>query len=346
MKKKPDYKQLLQMRRYNPDFTPDDDIPIFTIDKKIIGNNQNLVTLQAKQKSGKTTFSTAAIASALTGDPVFRILIRLAQSKKRVAFFDTEQGQADFYKTIRKIKSLANLQTFPHYFDAYNMREDDPDDIIGAINEYVDSCQDIGLLLIDNSTDLLNSFNDESESKTKIQNFKRWTKKANNLAIQCLHTGRSGENSLGHYGAFTDRASQSVLHIEKTERGTVVCKPKYMRSDEDFEPIELIYNKDIHNWQETFYIDESEKSNTKVAKASPGDYDGQKHRSLLSYIFQSEGIICSHDDLMKGIAEVYAVPRQWAKECVVHLLKEGIIFRLHEGYTMTKQARLFISQPA
>lgn len=343
-KQKVDYKALLQLRRYNPDFSPDDDIPIFTIDNKIIGNNQNLVTLQAKQKSGKTTFSSAVIASALTSTPIFRLLIQLIPNKKRVAFFDTEQGQADFYKTIKKIKSLGTIGTFPSWFDAFNMREDDPDDIIGAIDEYINTYKDIGLILVDNSTDLLNSFNDEAESKSKIQNFKRWTKTGNNLAIQCLHTGRSGENSIGHYGAFTDRASQSVLHIEKTERGTVVCKPKYMRSDEDFEPIELLYNKEIHNWQETFYVDESESKNTKVAKAGPADYDQMKHRSLLSYIFQAEGVLCNYDDLLKGIREIYAVPNQWAKECIVHLVREGIIFKMAEGYTMQKQARLFIDK--
>lgn len=346
MKKQIDYKALLAMRRFNPDYDPVEEKAIFTIDNKIIGNNQNLVTLQAKQKSGKTTFLTAILASALTGDPVFRFLVRLLQSKKRIAYFDTEQGQADFYKTIRKVKSLASLQTFPGNFDAYNMREDDPADIIGAVNEYVTTFNDIGLIVIDNSTDLLNSFNDEAESKEKIQNFKRWTKQGNNLAVQALHTGRSGENTLGHFGAFSDRASQSVLHVEKTERGTVTCKAKYMRSDEDFDPIELQFNPGIHNWEETFYTDEAASASKREARKAPGDYDSISHRAKLSYIFNSEGSVCPHDDLVKGIGEIYAVPRQWAKECVHHLLSEKIIFRLHEGYTMQQQTKLFIQTSA
>lgn len=338
-----DYRQLLALRRYDPNIEPPPERAVLTIDGNIIGNNQNIVTIQAKQKQGKTTYLTAIIASALTGDPVFRMQVHLQRGKQRVAYFDTEQGRGDFYKTIKKIKQLSTLQTFPGHFDAFNMREDDPEDIIGAIGEYMSIYPDCGLLVVDNSTDLLNSFNDEAESKTKIQHFKRWTKQGNNLAIQALHTGRSGENTLGHFGAFSDRASQSVLHIEKTERGTVTCKPRYLRSSEDFDPIEIAYNRDIHNWEETFYVD-VEKSTGRVARATPGDIDDLSHRSKLSFVFNAEGIIIDYKVLVNGICEVYNMPQQWAKECVKYLIMSQIVFKIETGYTMQRQTRLFIEK--
>lgn len=343
--KKPviDFKEILRARRYDPNIEPDPEYPILTIDGRTIGNNQNLVTLQAKQKAGKTSFLTAIMASALTGTPVFRMLVRLIQGKQRIAYFDTEQGKADFYKTIHRVKSLSSIGTFPRTFDAFNMREDDPDIIIGSINEYMNCCPDCGLLIVDNSTDLLNSFNDEAESKTKIQHFKRWTKTGDTLAIQALHTGRSGDNTLGHFGAFSDRASQSVLHVEKTERGTITCKPKYMRSDEDFDPIEIAFDRDRHNWTETFYIDESETS-VKQARKAPTEYQETEHKAKLSYIFNAEGFVCDYMELVSGIAEVYAVPKQWAKECVAHCLRSQIIFKIEAGYTMMRQGKLFIEK--
>lgn len=337
------YKELLALRRFDPNYEPPPEVAVLTIDNHIIGNNQNIVTLQAKQKAGKTSFLTAIMASGLTGDPVFRMQVRLLPGKKRIAYFDTEQGMTDFTKIIRRVKSLAHLQTFPGHFDAFNMREDDPVDIIGCINTYMQDYTDCGLLIIDNSTDLLNSFNNEEESKEKIQNFKRWTKQGNNLAIQALHTGRSGENTLGHFGAFSDRASQSVLHIEKTERGTVTCKPKYLRSAEDFDPIEIEFNREIHNWQETFYTEPTEGPQ-KVQRAAPSDYNVIDHKAKLSYIFGAEGLVIDYNTLVNGIVEIYAVPKQWAKLCVQHLIVSGIVYKIETGYTMMQQTKLFIEK--
>lgn len=337
--KKIDAKKILNDSRYDPNSEPPDETPILMVNGKIVGTSQNIVTVQAKQKAGKTTYLSAIIAAALSRLQIFSISVRLPEDKRRVAFFDIEQGRSDFYKTIKRIKNLACLGTFPSNFDAFNLREYGPTQIVAAIHLYVHENPDCGLLVIDPATDTLESFNDEIESKQKVQYLKTWSKQGNRLIIQTMHTGRSNENSLGHYGAFSDRASQSVLQVQKEENNSISLLPKYMRSDEDFDPISVMYNKEKYEWEETIYIAEGQNS-TKVARKLPQEYDIMDNRTKLSYIFNSQPV-CDHKYLVKGICEMYALPLQLAKESIAWFLSEKIFYKNDQGYTMQQQGKFF-----
>lgn len=334
---------ILRSRRFDPSAEVPEEKRVMMINGRIIANNQNIVTMQAKQKSGKTVFMTAIMAAALSKLEVFRIMVLLPEDKKRVVFMDTEQGQSDFYKVLKRMKSLAGLYNYPSWFDAYNFREDDPDTIVACIDRYIQCYPDTGLALVDNTTDLLNSFNDEVESKSKIQLFKKWSKQNDTVFVQALHTGRGGENSLGHYGAYSDRASQSVLHIEKTERGTIVMRPHYMRSDEDFDPIELMYNREAHNWEETIHISDADKAQIRGKHVPMEGYDDTEHHARLSYIFNTFPF-CPYDKVVQGIMEIYACPRQFAKESLRFFLQKGFIYKTIDGYTRNQQAKLYIDE--
>jgi hypothetical protein len=56
-----------------------------------------------------------------------------------------------------------------------------------------------------------------------------------------MHLSKSSGNTLGHFGSMADRYAQSVVTIEKTELNQLVLKPKFLRSDGDFEPVAISY---------------------------------------------------------------------------------------------------------
>lgn len=337
--KKIDAKKILSDSKYDPTIDVPDEIPILIINGKIIGTCQNIVTLQAKQKAGKTTYLTAIIAAALSRLTIFSITARLPEGKRRVAYFDIEQGRSDFYKTIKRIKSLGCMTNYPSNFDAHNLREYGPAQIIAALHQYCNDTPDCGLMVIDPATDILESFNDEAESKMKIQYLKTWSKKSNNLIVQTIHTGRSNENSLGHYGAFSDRASQSILQVQKEENNSITLMSKYQRSDADFDPVSVMYNNEKHEWEETIYMPEGQNSN-RIARKLPQEYDIPDNRTKLSYIFNSQPV-CDHKFLVKGITEMYALPLQLAKESISWFLAEKLFYKTDEGYTMQQQGKFF-----
>lgn len=345
MKKKEqkDYAELLQARKYNPDKPPPPEQIVFLIEQKNIGTLQNFVTITGMQKSGKTTYMSAMIAAALTNEEKLGMRLRLPENKRRVSYWDTEQGDYDFHQTMLKINSFTGIDKLPPTFDSYNLREDDPKDIILMIQKYLELHKDCGLLLIDGILDLIESFNDEAESKRLVNLLKQLTKKHDLLALLTLHKGKTTSTTLGHLGSMADRAAQSVLMVEKNkERGTFILKADYLRSADDFTPVEIYFNKGAHLWETTIYNPEQD---TKVKKLQlkPHELDRSMHETNVTRIYTLQEIY-EYKALVQNISEFYARSRDWSRECVNHLLREKLIFKTLDGYTNRQQAKLFIQK--
>lgn len=337
-----DYASLLQKRKYDPNTEPPPEQIIFIIDSKNIGTLQNFVTITGMQKSGKTTFMSAMIAAAITRTEQLGMRIRLPEHKQRVSYWDTEQGDYDFFKTMDKVKAFCNLDKLPQNFDSYNLREDEPADIIWMLQKYLELHDDCGLLVIDGILDLIDSYNDEAQSKRLVNILKKITKQHNLLALLTLHKGKTTSNTLGHLGSMADRAAQSVLQVEKNkERNTFILKADYLRSADDFDPIEVYFNNNNHRWERTDYQPKEQEGGTRKRQTKPHEIDKEAHRNNVYKIFTfSEHQM--YKELVQNISELYAVGTNWAKECVRHLMQEGLIYRTQEGYTNKQQAKLYI----
>lgn len=332
--------QQLCERKYNPNKEPPKEEIVFIIESKNIGTFQNFVTITGMQKSGKTTFMTAMIASAISRKEIFGMRLRLPENKSRIAYFDTEQGDYDFYKTMGKVKTFCKLENLPEYFDAFNFREDEPNEIVQMIEKYLEKNIDCGLLVVDGILDLVQGYNDEKESKKLINILKKITKKYSLLSILTLHKGKTTSNTIGHLGAMADRAAQSVLSVEKNkEQGTFVLKADYLRSADDFTPVEIYFNKQNNTWEQTIYSEE----NTKVKKLQlrPNELSIDKHIGNIATIFNFNEIQ-QYKELVQNISEIYATGINWSKECVRHFIIEKLIFKTEYGYTNRQQSKLFI----
>ena len=98
--------EKLAQRKYKPDFIPPPSQVIFTIDDKPIGTIQNFIVFSGLPKAGKSTFLAAAIASAFQPGDVFGMKVHFPEGRRKIAYFDTESSDFDFYRQINKIKQL------------------------------------------------------------------------------------------------------------------------------------------------------------------------------------------------------------------------------------------------
>jgi hypothetical protein len=238
----------LSTRQAKANYTPPKEDPIFTIKNNPIGNKQSFVCFQGLPKAGKSLYITSSIVSAFAGVSIFGMKITLPADKPKLAYFDTEGSEADFYSIVNRLKWQMGRNNLPENLQMYNCREDSPAEIKILIDTYLQLNGDCGCLIIDGILDLVNDFNNIVECNMIIQWLKKITKNYNMLVMVVLHLGKKDKNSLGHLGSFLDRKSQSVLIIEK-ENNIMTMKAQFLRSCENFIPIS-VHNVG-GNWIET-----------------------------------------------------------------------------------------------
>lgn len=262
----PQLTELLQARKYDAAQKPKPEQVIFTIQSKVIGTLENYCVISGLPKASKSTFAGAAIASALVPafSDVFGLKLSLPASRNRLAYFDTESSQYDFYRQMDRIRGFADKQRLPDFLDAYTFREDMPNKIRKMIETYLIEHPDCSVIVVDGLLDLCLNYNDETETRLLTNWFKRITKQYNILMIGVLHLGKGHGETLGHLGSNTDRWAQSTLIVEKNkETRQFVLKPKYLRSSDDFEPVAIMNFEG--RWQQMPYM-EPEQAPIKKAK--------------------------------------------------------------------------------
>jgi hypothetical protein len=240
--------QNLLTRAARANYKPTKEPPILTIKGNPIGSKQSFVCFQGLPKAGKSLYITSAIASAFSSKDIFGMKITLPDNKNKIAYFDTEGSEYDFYQIVNRLEWQIGRNNLPENLQLFNCREDSPAEIIELINTYLQLNGEIGCLIIDGILDLVNDFNNIVECNQLIQWLKKITKNYNMLVMVVLHLGKKDKMSLGHLGSFLDRKSQSVLIIEK-EKNIMTMKAQYLRSCENFVPIS-VHNVN-GNWVET-----------------------------------------------------------------------------------------------
>lgn len=232
--------QRLESRKYNRDHKPNDAVITFKINDCIIGTLQSIVCIQGIPKAGKSLVTTSAISSAFLHGDLYGMKIIRPLERNKIAFFDTESSDFDFYQIMERIKSQIYLNNIPQQLDAYLLREDHPKDIIAMIESYLQNNADCSILIIDGILDMIADYNNVEESFRLIQWFKRITKQYNVMAMVVLHEGKKDNNSIGHIGSFIDRKAQSVISVRKNaDVKGIEITPKFLRMSKDFDPILL-----------------------------------------------------------------------------------------------------------
>jgi hypothetical protein len=316
-----DYKinidELLEKRKYNPNYIPTRENIIFTIQDKHIGSLQNFIIFSGLPKAGKSTFICAMISSVFNTYDIFTMKLHTPQNRAKVCLIDTESSDYDFYRTINKIKGFAEINDLPPYFDAFQVREDSSNAIKLMIERYLELNLDCSILIVDGLLDLLVNYNDEKESSLLTSWLKKITKHYNILLISVLHQSKSNLMTTGHIGSASDRFAQSTLDITKDkDKNTYVLSSRFMRSDSDFEPITLM------NFNGIFQQTETDKAKNTGKKAT--DLDEIESKRLLHQIVTMP---MPYNDISSEIIERTATSKAFAKNLIKLWISKNYIVK-------------------
>lgn len=346
---KTDVAALINSRRFDPSQEPPREEIIFRIDFQTIGSLGDYSLFTGRPKAGKTKYLAGAMAAAISRKEVFGLRIKLPDHKKRVVHWDTEQGKRSHYNLLQLMSTLAEMPA-PENFDSFHCRQDNARDIMLMMEYYLKQYPDTGIMFIDGLLDLIANFNDVMDSKKLVDWLKRITEASSVHIIAIVHRSMSVDKSIGHLGSTLDRAAQSVLVVEKNkETKQYILRPEYLRDADDFEPRAIFYNKQLELWQQTEYIDGTNAgpaNGAKIANAlkrKPQDYDIAQHLAYLSQIFNSQEYL-QYEPLRQNIREAYNVGRDWAGECIKHLISNNLLWKNEHGYTNRSQVKLFIQK--
>lgn len=346
--KAPALDELLKDALFDINNAPPEEVVIWRIEGQNIGSLGNFSLITGLPKAGKGKYLCGITAAGLTRDEIFGQWLKLPPDRKSIRYWDTEQSKYDHYMMLKTIQSLTQLESLPNSFKSYHVRKHDAQTIIPMIEHELSIDPAIGFVILDGLLDLIDSFNDERQSKWLVNFLKRITDVHNIFVLGVLHRSKSVDKSMGHLGSAADRAAQSVLKVEKDkEKKHYVLSSEYLRNADDFTPISIYYNKGLHQWEQTDYIapdQQNEKKGHKDRQPLPGELDISVHTLNVLRIFNSQEVQ-TYEQVIQGIREVYFKGRNWSVDCLKYLTQsEQLIFRTAAGYTNIKQAKLFIQK--
>ena len=318
-----DFASILKLREYKRGYNPPADNILFKIQGENIGCTQSLVIFSGLPKSGKSTFLTACLASSITGQTSFTMELKPDPKRPKIAFFDTESSEVDFYRHIDRIKLIAGVKELPQNIRAFCTRPDDAKMQIRLINEYLLLEPDTSILFIDGLLDLCVDFNDVTESK-KIMNWIKFISvKFNLLIISVLHTGKDGLQRLGHLGANTDRTAQSVLQIKKDEN-KFILDAKFLRSAKGIIPIVIEYDNSTNSYTQINKAEIESKQHWQF-------YTLEQHNKKLDNFFIEETLV-TYDNFIKQIKRVENRGINYCKDYFKYLKDKNFISQNVNGF--------------
>jgi hypothetical protein len=198
-----------------------DNIPrpptVWGIDDSILGTVGNFSVIIGKAKSRKSFLINLGVACAVRQDGILnRFNSTLPEGKKRVVYFDTEQGNWNVYMALQRICTQADVNN-PQNFEIYALRKFTPQERLKMIDDYIKKYDDIGLLIIDGIKDLVTSINDEEQATKIASNLLKWTAEKGMHIVTVLHQNKSDTNARGHIGTELQNKAETVLSVSKMD---------------------------------------------------------------------------------------------------------------------------------
>jgi len=309
--------QLLELRKYKPDYKPNKENIQLTIGNKVAGVSSSYLVFGGLPKAGKSSFLNACIASAFVPYDIFTMKLTFQENRHKLCLFDTESSDYDYYKRIESIKKFADLSNMPSSFDSYQVREDSAGMIRKMIEKYLELNKDCSILIIDGLLSIITNYNDETESSLLTKWLMKITKVYDLLIITVLHFNKSNDHTTGVIGSHSDRFAQSTFDIKKVkENNTFVMSSRFMRSDADFDPITLM------NFNGTLQQVENESVQKKTGKAS--DLDDMELKRICKLVLMSPLL---YSEMIDEIKERTAESNTYAKNLVKIWINKSMIIK-------------------
>jgi len=314
---------LLDARKYNSEYKPSQDQILWTIQNKTIATTQNFQILTVLPKAGKSTFLSALISTVFTPSDLWGMKLNLPPERRKIAYFDTESSDYDFYRQVERIKKFAGINGIPEWCSLFTVREDEPKAILAMVEHYLIT-SNAPIVILDGLLDLIFDYNDPIESRKLINWFKRLTKVYDCCIIGVLHQGKGqAGTTLGHLGSNTDRYAQSTIEIVKDkEKQTFTMSSRFLRSSDDFEPITLMNNGG--EWQQvSIYGKETKETKQKKTELSEKDL---LHRALFAAKSYKELINDLQELTGKGVSASKRIVKEWIEKRWI--FKENELYKI------------------
>jgi len=289
---------------------------ILTIQGKTVLSTKNVSVISGKPKSRKSVVAHSIIGSAISGRSVLGFETKI---QNNVVLIDTEQSHHDLLRSLNRMKSLCSMEIIPEKLKVYSVRQLNVQQIQSLLKLL---CEDVNneLIIIDGALDLINNMNDVEETKAIIDLIKKILVEHNVALIMIIHQSKTTNFTIGHFGSYFDRFSQSVIDVTKLENGNSKISSAMMRSDGDFKPFEFYWNYNINNYT----LDWTEPENMLLNK--PEDWNDDKHKEKLTKIFDSQPSY-NYTQLVAACKKEYEKSEYFSKNLIKYLFERELIVK-------------------
>ena len=176
----------------------------------------SLVT--GKNKSRKTTFVVAIIASALAGKEMMGISAQLPVSKNKILLIDTEQTRYETKSMIRKIIEMSGLSDVEanKRLLVYNLRKFSSVERIQCVEFVMQYTRGYGLVVIDGIRDMVVDINSPEEATVVSSWLLKESDERGFHILNVLHQNKSKDdkNARGHIGSELANKAQYIFEVE------------------------------------------------------------------------------------------------------------------------------------
>ncbi len=218
----------LKARRMDPATTPPKSRVVYSLGKVPVCTAQNLTTVNAEAKAGKSAFIGAMLAAPMAAPGADCLSVSGSNEKGHaVLHFDTEQSASDWFSHLCQAKRRAGIVEFPPWLVSYTIAGMSAAECRSALEIAMAWAQrDFGgihSVLIDGIADLIVDPNDAEETFPFVTRLHALAIKYDCPIVSVLHRNPGSEKTRGHLGSQLERKSESNLTMEKdAESGTTV----------------------------------------------------------------------------------------------------------------------------
>jgi len=200
-------------------------------------------TIIAPQKTKKTFFKTALIASYIggTSNEYFPSLVSCREGDKYILDFDTEQGKYYAQRAFRRVMEMVG-----HRYDNYlpfGLKRLTDDERVEFIDRVINDPKykgKIGWVAIDGIADLCTNTNDIEKSKKIAQKMMTWNDQGIHIC-GVLHKTFEKDRGTGHLGSFVQKKSETTIFLHTTDNEKFNSPIEVKQKDSRGAPFEKFY---------------------------------------------------------------------------------------------------------
>jgi hypothetical protein len=304
-------------------------IPSFTL-----GNFSMVI---GKAKSKRTFLVGVLAAAAITGDEIINTVQgTLPDNKRKVLYFDTEQGKYHATRSIKRIADLAGIEN-PDNLIAYGLRKYDPDVRLELIETGIYQESDVGLVIIDGGRDLLSvGINDEKSATNVTTKFLLWTEEREIHIVVVLHQNKNDLNARGHFGTECVNKAETTASVTEClhERSISVVHCEYCR---DIQFADFAFRINSDGLPEACDVPSGNAAQQR-SSMRPDDVEDSFHREIIRQIFEDNDQMI-YGDFWKSIKQIVTQKRSYigvnrAKDYVTYYVDHGWVKKEERKYTL------------